>query len=275
VFNPHLTDEEVGESFVFGSPEAAACFQWLIQSRYNYSNYVGIRTGYTNDPLGVRLAYDLRHVLAEVYWAPLPPDTLPSYLAIARALQTATVPEVFHEGQLSPLRIIHAATLDTDRLEVVQADDENLSTTKRDALHFDQQPVHVYVLDPETDQSPAALILTTQAGPGNPERHRKGELYRYLDQSEETMLLALVPGEQVQTIIADLGVAEEVIEETLMGETYGLHAETGIFCISRINPMFGEGYSGPIPVYRIPGGYMLQFNTEYRFTPDEMEPEMD
>ena len=69
--------------------------------------------------------------------------------------------------------------------------------------------------------------------------------------------------------------AEEVIEETLMGETYGLHAETGIFCISRINPMFGESYSGPIPVYRIPGGYMLQFNSEYRFTPDEMEPETD
>jgi hypothetical protein len=38
--------------------------------------------------------------------------------------------------------------------------------------------------------------------------------------------------------------------------------------------MFGEGYSGPIPVYRTPGGYMFQFNSEYRFTPDEMQPEM-
>jgi hypothetical protein len=75
----------------------------------------------------------------------------------------------------------------------------------------------------------AALILTTQAELGNPERHRKGELYRYLDQSEETTLLALVPGEQAQTILANFGVAEEVIEETLMGEAYGLHAETGIF----------------------------------------------
>jgi hypothetical protein len=51
----------------------------------------------------------------------------------------------------------------------------------------------------------------------------------------------MVSGEQVQAVIADLGVAEEVIDET------------GIFCISQINPMFGESYSGPIPVYRIPG----------------------
>ncbi len=274
VFNPHLPDEEVGESFVFGSPEAAACFQWLIQSRHNYSNYVGVRTGYTNDPLGIELAYDLRHILQESYWATLPPDTLPSYLAIARALQTATVPDTFQEGQLPPLRIVHVATLATDRLEVVQADDESLSITRRDALLFDREPIHVFVLDPEADLSPAALILTTRAEPGNPERHRKGELYRYLDQSEETMLLALVPGEQAQTVISDLAVADEVIEETLMGEAYGLHAETGIFCISRINPMFGESSDGPIPVYRIPGGYMLQFNAEYRFTPDEMEPEM-
>jgi hypothetical protein len=275
VFNPHLLDEEAGELFVFGSAEAAACFRWLIQSRYNYSNYVGVRTGYTNDLLGIQLAYDLRHVLEESYWAALPPDTLPSYLAIARALQTATVPDAFHEGQLPPLRIVHAATLAADRLEVVQADDESLSITRRDALRFDQQPVHVFVLDPEADQSPAALILTTQAEPGNPECHRKGELYRYLDQSGETMLLALVPGEQAQTVISDLAVAEEVIEETLFGEAYGLHVETGIFCISRINPMFGESAKGPILVYRIPGGYMLQFNAEYRFTPDEMASEMN
>jgi hypothetical protein len=45
-----------------------------------------------------------------------------------------------------------AATLATDRLEVLQADDESLSITKRDALHFGQQPVHVYVLDPETNE---------------------------------------------------------------------------------------------------------------------------
>jgi hypothetical protein len=273
VFNPHLFDEEVGELFAFGSAEAAACFRWLIQSRHNYSYYVGNRTGYTNDPLGIRLAYDLRDTLHEVYWAALPPDRLPSYLAIARALQTVTVPEAFHEGQLPPLRIIHAATIATDHLEVVQADDESLSISKRDALLFDQRPVHVFVLDPEADQSPAALILTTQPEPGNPERHRKGEIYRYLDQSEETMLLALVPGEQAHIVISDLAVAEEVIDETLFGENYGLHTETGIFCISRINPMFGESPDGPIPVYHIPGGYMLQFNAEYRFTPDEMASE--
>ena len=51
--------------------------------------------------------------------------------------------------------------------------------------------------------------------------------------TRRAMLLALVPGEQIQMVTSDLAVAEEVIEETLMGEAYGLHAETGIFCICR------------------------------------------
>jgi len=34
-----------------------------------------------------------------------------------------------------------------------------------------------------------------------------------------------------------------------------------------------SGYEDPIPVYRVPGGYMLQFNPEYCFAPDEMAVE--
>ncbi len=114
VFNPHIPDDEDGEFFVFDSIAAADCFRWLIANRYNYTHYVENWTGYCNDPLGIHLAYDLRVALRDPYWAPLPPDTLPSYLAIARALQGAVVPDVFHEGRLPELSIRKVATLQTD-----------------------------------------------------------------------------------------------------------------------------------------------------------------
>jgi hypothetical protein len=48
--------------------------------------------------------------------------------------------------------------------------------------------------------------------------------------------------------------------------------ESGIFCVWRYNPgSFGSSGAGePIPVYRIPGGYMVQFNPAYEFSPQEM-----
>jgi hypothetical protein len=274
VDNPHSNFEaDDGEFFIFGTLETAACFRWLIESRHNYSHYVDNRTGYTNDPMGVQLAYDLRRVLKEEYWAALPPDTLPAWLAIVRALQIAAVPEEYQEGRLPPLRAVQVATLPTDRLQVVQTDDQQLWLYPPDVLVFGQQPVHVFTLEPQTDEAPAALILTTQTEPGNPEHHRATLPVRYLHRSRDTILLAFVLRHQAEHFKQNIGDAEDVIYDTLLDADYGLDTETGIFCICRFNPSMSAGYDEPIPVYRIPGGYMLQFNPEYHFTPDEMAVE--
>jgi hypothetical protein len=194
--NPHGDeDEDEGEFFVFGHPATASCFLWLIETRANYSHYVYNTTGYHHDPLGIQLAYDLRRVLKREYWALLPPDTLPAYLAIARALQVATVPDEYREGRLSPLYTVEVATLPTDRLDIVQIGDEEMWLYDNDILRFDRQPIHVFALEAQTDETPAALILTTQAEPGNPEQHRSSLPYHYLHRSGETELLALVPHE--------------------------------------------------------------------------------
>jgi len=211
VDNPHSNfEEDAGEFFIFGTSETAACFRWLIESRANYSHYVGNRTGYTNDPVGIQLAYDLRRVLKEEYWATLPPDTLPAWLAIVRALQVATVPEEYQEGRLPPLSIVQVATLPTDRLEVVQTDDRQLWLHPSDVLVFDHQTIHVFTLEPQTDEAPAALILTTQTEPGNPEHHRATPPERYLHRSRDTMLLAFVPRDQAERFKQNISEAEEV-----------------------------------------------------------------
>jgi hypothetical protein len=59
----------------------------------------------------------------------------------------------------------------------------------------------------------------------------------------------------------------------LLDADYGLDTELGMFCICRFNPSMSAGYDELIPVYRIPGGYMLQFNPEYSFVPGEMAVE--
>jgi hypothetical protein len=275
VDNPHLDpDEEGGEFYVFGDVATAACFRWLIENRANYSHYVDNRIGYHHDPLGIRLAYDLRHVLQEEYWATLPPDTLPAYLAIARSLQRVTVPEQYQEGRLSPLSMVLVATLPTDRLEVVHLGDDKLWLNGSDRLLFDRQPISVFALESDSPDAPAALILTTSPDPGNPERHRFNPPLRYLYQGEETEMLALIPRDQVESIQDDITQVEEMMDATLSNDNYGLHEGTGIFCVCRYNPStMGGTYGAPVPVYAIPGGYMLQFNLEYSFAPQEMAVE--
>ncbi len=275
VDNPHLDIEvEVGEMFVFGYPATAACFRWLIENRHNYSHFVDTRTSYTNDPIGVQLAYDLRHSLKEGYWATLPPDTLPAYLAIVQALQDATVPESYQEGALPLLYTSEVATLPTDLLHIVQVGGEEIWLHGPDALVFDRHPVHVFVLEPDTGQAPAALILTTQAEPGNPEHHRANPPVRYLDRSHETEQLAFIPRDQVERIRDNINEAEDVLVETLDGENHALDEKSGIFCVWRYNPgLFGSLYGNAIPVYRIPGGYMLQLDPAYVFSPQEMAVE--
>ncbi len=269
VFNWHIPDEEDGEFFVFGSRLAAECFRWLIQNRQNYAHFVYNATSYVNDPLGIQLAYDLRETLREEYWATLPPDTLPTYLAIVRALQTATVPESFREGSLPELNIIKVATLETDSLDIVQADWDELTWAKRDRLTFNGQPVHIFVLDPDTDMSPAAMILTTNPEPGSPEKHSKSLQFHYLTESDETMTLAFVPRVQAKKDF-DLEEIDHIFEEALWERSFALHEQTQVFCISRMNPYWAEGAYGPIKVYRLADGYMLQFNPEYSFVPREM-----
>jgi hypothetical protein len=270
--NPHLNiEEEIGESFVFGSAETAACFKWLIESRYNYAHYVDNWTTYTNDPFGVQLAFTLRQSLKEEYWAALPPDTLPAYLAIVQALQVATVPEEYLEGALAPLYTTQVATIPTNLLHIVQVGGDEIWLRGHEALRFDQQPVNVFVIEPDTEEAPAALILTTQSEPGNPEQHRSTPPFRYLYRGEETGQLAFVPRDQVEGIIEDINEAERVLEEALWNTNRALHEETNIFCMCRYNPAaFHSSYGEPIPIYRIPGGYMLQFNPEYSFIPQEM-----
>jgi len=272
--NPHCDEEEGGEFFVFGKSETAACFQWLLESRCNYSHYIDNLTSYTNDPLGVQLAYDLRRTLQEHYWASLPPDTLPAWLAIVRMLQVATVPDAYREGALSPLYTDKVATLPTNLLHIVQLGGDEIWLQGRQALTFDGQPVNVFVIEPDTEEAPAALILTTRAEPGNPEHHRATPPLCYLHRGEETDQLALVPRDQMARIVADINEAEEILTDSLWGVNHALHEETGIFCIWRHNPgSFYSSCGNPIPVYRIPGGYMLQFNPAYEFSPQEMAVE--
>ena len=273
--NPHFdVDEDGGEFYVFGNPATAACFLWLLESRPNYSHYIDNLTSYTNDPLGGQLAYDLRRTLQEHYWAALPPDTLPEYLAIVRSLQVAYVPDAYRPGALSPLYTDKVAALPTNLLHIVQLGGDEIWLQGRQALAFDSQPVNVFVVEPDTEEAPAALILTTQAEPGNLERHRATPPLRNLHRGEETDQIAFVPRDQMARIVADISEAEEVLTDTLWGVNHALHEESGIFCIWRHNPgSFHSSYGNPIPVYRIPGGYMLQFNPEYVFSPQEMAVE--
>jgi glyoxylate utilization-related uncharacterized protein len=81
------------------------------------------------------------------------------------------------------------------------------------------------------------------------------------------MLLAFVPGDQAECFKQNVGDAEDVIYDTLLDADYGFDAETGIF---RFNPSMSAGYDEPIPVYRVPGGYMLQFSPACQFSPLEM-----
>jgi hypothetical protein len=55
------------------------------------------------------------------------------------------------------------------------------------------------------------------------------------------------------------------------GENHALDADSGLFCVWRYNPGSPNScYGHAIPVYRLPGGYMLQLNPEYCFSPQEM-----
>ncbi len=55
---------------------------------------------------------------------------------------------------------------------------------------------------------------------------------------------------------------------------HALDAESGIFCVWRYNPgLPGSPYGNAIPVYRVPGGYMLQLDPEYAFSSQEMAVE--
>lgn len=93
-----------------------------------------------------------------------------------------------------------------------------------------------------------------------------------LSHSTETLILVLVPA-VVEGTDLDMGLIEEVMLDVLDGENYGLHEEAGIFCICRDNHWSQHGDDRPISVYKIPGGYMLQFNHHYRFVLSEMEAE--
>ncbi len=63
---------------------------------------------------------------------------------------------------------------------------------------------------------------------------------------------------------------DHIFEDVLWEHSYALHEESGVFCLGRMNPYWAEGGYGPIKVYRIPDGYMLQFNPEYSFVPREV-----
>jgi len=125
------------------------------------------------------------------------------------------------------------ATLPTDLLHIVQIGGDEIWLHGPDALIFDRQPVHVFVLEPDTGQAPAALILTTQAEPGNPECHRASPPVRYLDRSYETEQLAFIPRDQIERIRENINEAEDVLMDTLWGENHALDVESGVFCVWR------------------------------------------
>jgi hypothetical protein len=121
------------------------------------------------------------------------------------------------------MSIRKVATLQTDHLDIIQADLETLWWKKRDGLRFTTQSVHVFVLDPEGDSSPAALILTTKDDPGNPAQHRESVEFRCLTDSDETMILAFVPKEHESVALAEM---VAILDETLMGRAYGLDEDS-------------------------------------------------
>ncbi len=83
-----------------------------------------------------------------------------------------------------------------------------------------------------------------------------------------------MPRDQVERISEDIHEAEDVLTDTLWGENHALDIESGIFCVWRYNPgLSGSLYGNAIPVYRVPGGYMLQLDPEYSFSPQEMAVE--
>src|SRR5258708_20728390 len=243
--NPYIPEEEKGELFIFGTEATPNYFRSLIRNRQNYATYVDNWTGYVNDPMGTQLADDLRRALKDNYWAALPPDTLPAYLALARALQSTTVPEDFLNGPLPELSIVHAAVLYSDVLEVVLADWSTLTWHEKNCLKFDKPRINVFVLDADGDTSPAALILTMEDEPGNPEKYLKSQRFHYLVHCQDALTLALVPRRLTQEEV-DLDNLIDILEDTLGNCSYALHKDSQTFCVNFVIPFFVEGVNVPV-----------------------------
>ncbi len=271
VSNPHLEDED--EVFIFGSAEAAACFRWVLEDRQHYSHFISILTSYHHDPLGIEAAYDLRDVLQEEYWATLPPDTLPSYLNIVRSLQSATVPEGYEDGGLSLLGISRIGQLPSQGVQVVQATSDRAFWRPESSLLVPGQPVNVFVLDPDTGAPPAAVILTTEDDPGDPEQHRRGESFD-LPESEATESLAFVSVDVARPTLPDLEQVETLMEKLLDGQNYGQDTATGILAVNLYDSV-PRRPNRPIRVFRMSSGYLLQFDARYTFAPNQMEVRND
>jgi len=74
-------------------------------------------------------------------------------LAIAQALQDTMAPEPYQEGALPELYTTEVVTLPTDLLHIVHmGGDGEIWLHGPDGMVFDRQPVHVFVLEPDTEQ---------------------------------------------------------------------------------------------------------------------------
>ncbi len=64
------------------------------------------------------------------------------------------------------------------------------------------------------------------------------------------------------------------MDDVLIGQSYGQDADTGIVAASLLDTVPGAP-DGPIQVYAIPNGYLLQFDARYTFAPNRMEIRAD
>jgi hypothetical protein len=263
--------DDVYESFVFSTPEATKAFSWFMSDRQRYSIFLGTEPSWFYDPLHARTAFELRKVMLEEYAAPLPPDTFPVYLNLAFALSTVTVPEDWLDGGLPLLSIEHLGTMEVNQLALVLANDEHIFWPTRIVLSFEHRPVNFYIVVSDNgEENPVALILTTDNSPGKLERHRKQQHFT-ISSSEWISLLILRSLKTAKS-------APNLMELDRLSEKYyeNLDSSWGKFTKLRrsyfLNLVDSLGrYSGPVTVYILSDGYMLQFDPRYTFTPNQMQ----
>ncbi len=269
VQNPYAPDE----TFTFGDPATARCFEWLIADPQHYAHYLDSQSDIIGDPLGIQEAYLLRSNLIKHYIAPLPPDTLPNYLALADALVRASVPEVIKEGSVEPVSIVRAGQISAPSLQLVQENGGNWRAGP--ILAFDHHPVNVFVLaDLKHREGPAAVILTTAEEAGDPEKYRQSRARFDLPGSEAAAALAflpaLSPGAPID--VAGLKPLRYECERVWGGCVQDETNQTWCFYLSFLQEVVEDSpeLSKPVTVYPANSAYLVQFDPSYTFAPDEM-----
>jgi len=266
---------EVYQTFLFSSPELAQVFTWFTSDRQRYSQFVDNALSLFADPFLAHTACSLRQVLLDNYAAPLPSDTFTAYLNLAHCLSEAPVPDDWQNGGLSLLHLEYVGTMTASSLAVILEFHDHLWWSGKTQLHFSTTPIHLYlVVADNSEETPAALILTANDTPGNPEEHRH-QPHRTLPRSKATSILVLDSLSEAHPH-PNLYRLTDLAEKYLFTDYNG----SGKFTKSHRRYFLGlvdscGAFAGPVTLYTISGGYMLQFDPRYTFAPTEMELDWD